>query len=616
VFPLRLLPLLAVLLLAPPAHAQGLSLQTQVPRPEQLVRIRPESTSVAAGGEARARVTLSVLAGWHINANPPALDYMIPTELELESAPGLTKGRAKYPPPRKAKLSFEDTELLVYDGEAVIEIPIRAEAGAAPGERAWAGAVRFQACNDQVCLPPASLPFVLKVGVMAGPPASSGSAAEPAPLGTGPTPLSGDFEPAPTAAVDPVSRLFERGSFVAFLSLFLIGLALNLTPCIYPMLGVTVSVFGARGAAAPGKAIGHAILYVLGIAIMYSTLGVVAAMTGGLFGGFLQSPIVLVLIGVLLTALALSMFGLYEFQPPAALLNRLGGAGAAGAVGIFLSGLVVGLFAAPCIGPPVVALLALVGAKGDPWFGFLTFFTLSLGLGAPYLVLATFSNLVQRLPRSGEWMVWVKKLFGVILLAVGAFYVLLGVAPKLAPWVLPVALIAGGLYLGFFERSQGLRKGFRWLRLGTGVTGLLAGVLIVATTPREGIAFRPYDPATVPGDLPRARPVMLDFTADWCVPCHELERYTFTDPQVREAAKAFDAYKVDLTRPNSPGVDQWQRQYRIRGVPTIVFLDVRGNEIPETRVEGFMPPALFLDRMRLAAAPSQEAASAATGSSR
>src|SRR5204863_2129748 len=179
------------------------------------------------------------------------------------------------------------------------------------------------------------------------------------------------------------------------------------------------------------------------------------------FGGVLQSPMVQIGIGLLLAVLSLSMFGLYEFQIPPQLLSRLGGTTATSVAGTFGSGLLVGVFAAPCVGPPVVALLAVVGAKGDPWFGFLSFFVLALGLGAPYLVLGTFSNLLQTLPRSGDWMEWVKKLFGVVLLAIAAFYVLLGVAPGLVAWVVPVALVAGGGYLGFIVSRAGRRPVFR-----------------------------------------------------------------------------------------------------------------------------------------------------------
>jgi thiol:disulfide interchange protein DsbD len=411
----------------------------------------------------------------------------------------------------------------------------------------------------------------------------------------------GETSPAASALDNPVARVLEQGGWAAFLALFLIGLALNLTPCVYPMLGVTVSIFGARRAAPPGQVVLFATLYVLGMATMYSALGLVAAFTGGLFGGFLQNPLVLGFIGLLLIGLALSMFGLYELQPPPQLLSKLGGATATSAAGVFLSGLVVGVFAAPCIGPPVVALLAIVGAKGDPWFGFRSFFTLALGLGAPYLVLGIFSNLLQRLPRSGDWMEWVKKVFGVILVAVGGFYLLLAFAPKWSGWIAPVALLLGGLYLGFVERSGAQRRGFRLLKRVTGGAAVVAATVLIVTAPRAGLAFRAFDPAELDATLRSGRLVMLDFSAEWCVPCHELDRQTFTDRRVISRARDFVAFKVDLTRYDSPEAERWRQQFGIKGVPTIVFLGPDGEEVRAARVEGFMPPERFLERMELAA---------------
>jgi thiol:disulfide interchange protein DsbD len=352
---------------------------------------------------------------------------------------------------------------------------------------------------------------------------------------------------------------------------------------------------------------GLALTYVLGMASMYTTLGVAAALTGGLFGSALQNPLVSVGIGVLMVGLALSMFGLYQIQPPAALLSKLGGANATSALGVFLSGLVVGVFAAPCIGPPVVALLALVGARGNPWFGFAVFFTLSLGLGAPYLVLGTFSNLLRRLPRSGEWMVWVERTLGVILLGVGLFYGMLGIAPRQAGWVVPLVLIAGGVYLGFFERSANARAGFRWMKRVAGTAAVVAGVFIVLSTPTRGIVFRAGSMAEVRAALGHGRPVLVDFSADWCVACHELERVTFTHPSVIEVARGFDAYRVDLTRFNSPEAEAWRKEFGIAGLPTVVFLAPDGREVRESRVEGFVPAQVFAERMRNAARAGQRA---------
>jgi thioredoxin:protein disulfide reductase len=592
-----------------------------VPDAQELVHVTAEPVTIAAGGRSAARVTLRVREGWHINANPPALDYLIPTVVRLDANGGVSAIAPVYPPPHQQKLAFEEKPLLVYDHDAVVTLPLIAARDAATGSRALNGTVSFQSCNDEVCLAPASVPFQVAVtveGVAAqgssGPPgATDAGASSPggdAPSVTGSGVAGRSSAPGAAAGLmsDPISRMIAGGSLAAFLGLFAIGLALNLTPCVYPMLGVTLSIFGARRAAPPSRVFGLALLYVLGMAVMYSSLGVVAALTGRQIGAALQSPVLLGVIGALFFVLALSMFGLYELQPPPWMLERVGGAGTTSAVGIFLSGLVVGVIAAPCVGPPVVALLALVGAKGDPWFGFKTFFTLAMGLGAPYLVLGTFSNLLQRLPRSGDWMVWVKKVFGVIMLSVGTFYILLAVAPRAAFWILPVALVAGGIYLGAFAGSPGQKAGFRRIRWAVGGLAAAAGIAVLVTTPSQGIAFEPFDEQRLARALREGRPVMLDFTANWCVPCHELERFTFTDRRVLEATRGFRAFQVDLTRYDSPEAERWRRQYEIAGPPTVIFIAPDGREVREARVVGFLGPEPFLERVRMAGAAGERAA--------
>ncbi len=608
----------------PALRAQSLSGAESVPQPASLVQVSASPVEIAAGSETRARVTLRVAPGWHVNANPPALDYMIATEVTIAGEGGLAVGRRSYPAPHRAKLSFEDTELLVYDGEAVVEVPLAAAAGVVSGRHVLKGKVRFQACNDQLCLAPATVPFELAVTVTGGAapgtrPATDTTAADAATsdamarghepnVGSGPSPGAGFTTAPPPGGAAPagaalgLEAALARGGLGWILALFVGGLLLNLTPCVFPMLGVTVSIFGARRKEPLPRVITAAVLYVLGICVMYSALGVAAALTGGLFGSALQNPWVNVGLGALLVALSLSMFGLYEMQPPAWLLQRLGGADTTSALGLFLSGLAVGIIAAPCVGPFVVAVLALVARRADAVFGFETMFALSLGLGFPYLVLATFSNLLQQLPRSGDWMVWVKKVFGVILAAVGLFYLLLGLAPDWAGWVLPATLVLGGAYLGFATRSAGEKRGFRSFRLATGVLAVLAGVFVIATAPKQGIAFHDLSPEGLRAGLAEGRVVMLDFSADWCVPCHELERATFTDAQVRDLARSFLTYKVDLTRYDSPEAERWRKQYEISGVPTVVFLRPDGREVREARVEGFLSPERFLERMRFAAA--------------
>ena len=615
---------LAALLAASAAHAQlgAPPMASHIPEARELVTVHAAPVTISSGTRGEARIIVRVRDGWHVNANPPASDYMIATEVTLAPTGGVTPEKAIYPAGRRQKLSFEERPLLVYDHEFEVRVPVVVVAGTTPATVQVSGELGFQACNDQVCLPPATVPFVLALTV--GPAgASTGGAPVPAPSAGGappggsPAPGTG-FTTSPPATgaggaggalVDnPIARAFAGGSLAALLGLFVIGLALNLTPCVYPMLGVTVSIFGARRAAPPAQVFGLALVYVLGMAAMYSTLGVVAALTGGLFGAVLQSPIVLLAIGGLLAALAFSMFGFYELQPPTWIMERVGGTSTTSVVGIFLSGLVVGVIAAPCVGPPVVALLALVGAKGDPWFGFKSFFALAMGLGAPYLVLGTFSNLLQRLPRSGEWMEWVKKVFGVIMLSVGAFYISLAIAPKLANWILPAALIAGGIFLGFIGRTAAEKPAFRWLRWVVGVAGVAGGIAVITSAPKQGMAFEAFDEQALAATLAGGKPAMLDFTADWCAPCHELERFTFSDRRVREATRGLRAFRADLTKYHSPDAERWRRQYVIAGVPTVIFLAPDGSEVRAARVEGFLAPEHFIERVRLARGSGERAA--------
>ncbi len=601
------------------------------PDPATLVHASVAPVELKAGTRANALVQLTIQPTWHINSNPPSPDYMIPTRVEIRPAFGVTASRAVYPKPQELKVEFDDKPLSVYSGTVTISVPLSAAATAENGKHALKGSVRYQSCNDQVCTRPTTIPLAIEIVITGGAAPGAGAArAADTRTATGAADtvgVTGVAESTASAAIDhgggtgaqplrsvpgaavtgnPIADALAKGGFGAFAALFLIGLALNLTPCVYPMFGVTVSIFGARSAAPTIRVLGSALVYVLGMTTMYSVLGAAAALTGGLFGAFLQNPLVLLGIGALLILMSLSMFGLYELQPPQALLQKLGGSGTTNVIGLFVSGLVVGVFAAPCVGPPVVALLAIVAAKADPWFGFRTFFTLALGLGAPYLVLGTFSNLLQKLPRSGDWMVWVKQLFGVILASVGLFYALLAVAPRFAAWVAPAALVIGGLYLGFVEGSAAKRKGFVLLKRATGVAGLAAGIWLIAAAPRQALAFRPYDATAVQQALASGKPVILDFSADWCIPCHELERSTFTDPRVISAAGAFAAFKVDLTHSDSPEATEHTKRFRIQGVPTVVFLTPAGGEVQAARFSGFLPPAKFLEKLELAAAAAKQ----------
>jgi len=405
----------------------------------------------------------------------------------------------------------------------------------------------------------------------------------------------------PSTTQSKLQEALMKGGFWWLLALFLGGLALNLTPCVFPMLGITVSIFGARRKEPLPKVLTYAVTYVLGICVTYSILGGLAGLTGGLFGQALQNPLVNVALGLLLVVLSLSMFGVYEMQPPTWVLDKVGGANTGSIAGIFVSGLAVGIIAAPCVGPFVVALLAIIAQKGSATFGLQAMFTLSLGLGFPYLFLAAFSSLLQTLPKSGEWMDWVKKFFGVLLASIGLYYALIGVARDLAAWILPAGLLLGGLYLGFMEKSANAQPTFRLAKRIGGVLAVLAGVwfaLALTVMASKSAVFAPYSEQAIAASAAAGRPVMIDFAADWCVPCHELELQTFPDKEVAAALKGFDVYQVDLTRYDSPEAEKIRKQFGITGVPTLVFIGADGAEVREARVEGFMGPRPFMERLK------------------
>ena len=544
-----------------------------------------------SGASAQVAIVLTIEEGWHINAHTPTYDYLVGTSVELQPVEGVIIADIRYPEGMLKQFGFADDLLRVYDETVPIFLTLRLSDKIKPGMYVLPATVKVQACNDQVCLAPSSISVEVPLTVVA--PGDSVQKKNDLLFARYDATLS-------SGALDnELAQLFAtEGSFVAFLAIFLIGLALNLTPCVYPMLSVTVSLFGTQSDTNTARVFVKAMIYVLGIASMYSVLGVTAAMSGGLFGNWLQSPWVLGAIGALLFGLALSMFGVYQIQAPYWLTSKLGGTTGTGFISLFLSGLVVGVFAAPCIGPPVIALLALVGQKGDPVFGFWAFFVLSLGLGFPYLILGTFSGLLKSVPKSGAWLIWVERIFGVVLTGAALFYLSLAFLPKFATHVVPFTLIVGGLYLGFIEPSAKDKMWLKRVKWAFGVACVVVGGLFAKALLEPSISWHAYDEDWISEARASEQPIIIDFYADWCIPCLELDRKTFTNPEVIAVAERFVRLKVDLTHFDSPEADQLRKRYDIAGVPTIVFLDTKGEEAKSSRVIGYLPPEKFLERMK------------------
>jgi thioredoxin:protein disulfide reductase len=541
------------------------------------------------GDEVAGTVTAVIAEGWHVNSNKPSEEFAIKTELTLDPATAELIGTPTYPQHEMRAFEFTGGKpLAVYEGR----FPIEFRAKLKPGATKIGAVLRFQACSDTVCLPPKDATADIDINQLTAPPAIGTSNAAPA--STEFTPLTdapkGAQAKKSLLSSDVGGTLASRGLPLTLLAIFILGLALNLTPCVYPLIPITIGYFSQQSGTSQGRRVALSSLYVLGIAITYSALGVFSALSGKLFGAWLQHPAVLVFFALLMLVMASSMFGAFELTVPQFITRRSGGQ--SGLAGALTMGLVIGIVAAPCVGPFVISLIALVSSLQSPLLGFLMFFVLALGLGLPYLFLGIFSSSATALPRSGMWMVQVKKAMGFILIAM-AFYFLRPLIGDFAfQYGVAASLLIGSAFL-FLSRAPGAAV---W-RIGIGVLLLVAGVAFAI--PRKHAAmvqWQKYDTSALAAARAAGKPVVIDFYADWCLPCKELDEKTFTDPRVVSELDRYVRVKADLTVAEDVTTKALTQQYAILGVPTIVFIDAKGNETASARLTGFEPADKFLQR--------------------
>ena len=381
--------------------------------------------------------------------------------------------------------------------------------------------------------------------------------------------------------------------------LFVGGLALNLTPCVYPLIPITVSYFGGRRSRGKREVIKHGICYVGGLSLMNSSLGVMAALTGTMVGALLQSPLVLMLIAAVLVGFAASLFGAWEIRLPY-WLGRAASKSYSGLFGSFFMGISLGVVAAPCIGPFVLGLLTWVAASGSPLMGFAVFFVLSLGLGTPLFLLALFSDRLAMLPAAGEWMLWVRRLFGWILVGMAAWFVQPVLPAAIRSYLLPAVLAAAGLHLGWIEKSKASFRAFPWIKVTLGIVLLVSAAFMAGNQFLKGpsVKWHRYSDRLLAEATIQKKPVVIDFTAAWCSPCRKMDRITFRHPDVvRLSQSELTFVKVDLTHSNGPIHDELLDRFEVKGVPTIVFLGADGKERNDLRQVDFIPPEDLLIRL-------------------
>lgn len=409
-------------------------------------------------------------------------------------------------------------------------------------------------------------------------------------------------EGAGSAAPSAFAEAVGRGPLYAGLISWLSGLGVSLTPCVYPMIAVTVSVFGARQSKSRWEGVGLSSAFVLGLVAMFVPLGVIMGLTGQMMGSLLQAPWVVVGISLLFLTMAASMFGAFDMELPSSIQNRLSGLGGVGYKGAFLLGLVSGIVAAPCTGPFLTGMLAWIAQTQSAVSGALAMAAFALGLGCPFFLVGAFA---VQLPKSGKWMVQVKYGLGVVL-AVAALYFLGSKFPVLAELARPERWFLGLAAAAGTAGVLGLLRASRW-RGAAQVTGKIAGATLASLGFYLALAslLRPsgsleWQPLTLEAARSLAKtegkPVLADFTASWCVACRELEKYTFSDAAVGSEAGRFVAVKTDLSEADDPAAEKTKREQRILGLPTVLVFNSRGEEA--LRCTDFVKPGEFLEHLK------------------
>lgn len=529
------------------------------------------SISKQTGDVIEGVINARVAEGWHVNSHTPTESFAIPTELSLDNAK-LTK--VTYPPHEMRGFQFtEGKKIAVYTG--AFQIPFTAKLKTAA--TAVRATLRYQPCSDRICLPPNTAQTMLTLGRRSSVVGSGAGTAG------GPTT---DYRPPTTTTTQPPDRLSDtftkHGLALTLVVVFLGGLALNLTPCVFPLIPITLGFFAMQSGGHRARRFALSSMYVLGIVITYTSLGVVAAFGGKMFGAWLQLPAVLIGFALLMLALSASMFGAYEIQPPRWIAKRSGGR--AGFAGALTMGLAIGIVAAPCVGPVVISLLGLVAQIGKPVVGGMLFATLALGLGFPYLVA------LNALPRPGEWMVQVKKAMGFVLVAMAFYFLRPLTGDVVFKWGVVISLLIGAGFLFLSRGSAG-----RAMRLACASLLLVAGVAFAIPNKGVHVVWTPYQARSL--DAARGRPVIVDFTADWCIPCKELDARTFSNAAVAAEMQRFARIKADVTQSNAANQALLNR-YGVVGPPTVIFLDANGSELRDLRLVGYEPATAFLARLQ------------------
>ena len=603
---IRLFPLVFCLVAAPAVAQLKLG-----PSSDDLLEPEKAFQFSARALDAQAiEVSFAIADGYYL--------YRDKFNFKVDAPPGVTLGTPEFPPAIRKKDEFFG-EMDTYRKQVDIRIPV--QAGTA---RTLQLSVRSQGCADiGVCYVPMDSKATIQLAALGGGAADAGTPA----LSQGARAVA----PAPRfslfASDRDIAALFEGSMWLVILSFLGFGVLLTFTPCVLPMVPILSGIIAGEGNSLnKPRALVLSLSYVLGMAVTYTAAGIAAAYSGSIVAAALQNPWALGAFALVFVWLALSMFGFHDLQLPALLHHHVsrahqklrgGHIASVAAMGV-LSALVV----SPCVTPPLAGALLVISQTQDAARGGIALFSMAIGMGIPLVAVGVSEGAL--LPKAGPWMNGVKKFFGTLLLAV-AIWIVSPVIPAEAQMLLWAALLVGSaMFLRAIDPLAPDASGYSRLWKGAGVIALVAGLaLLVGVLAGNRNPLRPLAgfaaggaPAAAPlrwvpvgslSDLDGAlraggRPAMLDFYADWCVSCKEMESFTFSDPRVRARMDGMLLLRADVTA----GTERHKlllKRFSLVGPPGIIFFDAQGREIRGLRVIGYQDAERFPKTLDLAATP-------------
>jgi thiol:disulfide interchange protein DsbD len=561
--------------------------------------------------------------------NPALHIYEDTIEIKLKKPSALHLGTPLFPVGIKQMDELIGKERVLLPSGAQISIPFRKADSAVtptdkslPGEKSESTAfdieVSWQACSGDMCMMPETKTISFNGplhGVYSLIPESANAKNEP-PVKKIEVTEKTSKKTKDNSSDDQAKDWMKNWGILGY---YFAGVLLSFTPCIFPMIPVTISIIGSKEGT-PFQGFIRSIVYVTGLAITYATLGLIAAVSGGVIGSAMQNPAVLICVSALFFLMGLSMMDLFHFQLPSWLQVSGSGKRGSGYLSLFLTGLAAGLVASPCVAPVIIGVLLQIAAEGNLVMGFINLFALGWGIGTLLVIVGTFSSAMQAFPKAGNWMNEIKKGLGLILMG-AAFYYLQGAVPvNVFALLLATFLIIAGIVSGATDSLPSETSIYPRIVKAMGVIFLIIGVYLLGgqlllsgfihpplnvnsigiSNQGEPSAENPqWQPATIEkiaAASKAGRPVVLDFGAEWCGACHELEELTFSDPLVIESLHRFVSLKVDLTE--AKGVpEELRKKYSVSGFPTLLFINSSGKILTELTSIGFIEPPVFIEKL-------------------